>query len=607
MTEIGTVASAVRQELHIYDFDVRLFGAKGDGDSDDTAAIQNAINEAKGGGGRVLLSSGIYVISEPLDLTDALGVSLLGAARGSSQTNTGSTLKLADGANCSMIEVFRDSLVGYCNVEIENLVLWGSRAAQNYTTCKAADTGHGVHIKDMDGVKIRNVFMRGMVGHNISVTDGISNGLVISDCFLFDPARNNINGAAMADSLIHGSQIGFAGTFGWDEDTDLGHCVLLASDNNIVSSCRIWQAVGHNVFIQGGTGNVVSTNIIDGPTRSNVRLLDAHENLIIGNRMFDAGVYRNGRDTSSSSELQSGISISSSSTGNLVKDNTCVADVKSHGAEEYVGFQRYGIYCEGSRNLIESNWCLGSFADGIRIDGDHNDVYRNTSVANVEAGIRIEGDQNGVKNNRCYLNANGVVDNGSQNAIGDNDEREPWGSYSSTLAADAGHDDTTISVASASGLAVGDTFVIETDDGIWLVNSVAGISGTTITLERPLKGETVIATSGNTVTKSRQSFSSSGRSLAISSGIIVASRPYHVVDTEASAASDDLSTISTDLSPGSILVLRAISSDRTVTVKDGTGNLRLSADMVLDHATDTITLMWDGSIWAEIARSDNAS
>ena len=50
------------------DFDVRKYGAKGDGTTKNTVAIQKAIDACtKAGGGRVVLSGGVY-LSAPLEL-----------------------------------------------------------------------------------------------------------------------------------------------------------------------------------------------------------------------------------------------------------------------------------------------------------------------------------------------------------------------------------------------------------------------------------------------------------------------------------------------------------------------------------------------------------
>jgi Fe-S cluster assembly scaffold protein SufB len=76
-----------------------------------------------------------------------------------------------------------------------------------------------------------------------------------------------------------------------------------------------------------------------------------------------------------------------------------------------------------------------------------------------------------------------------------------------------------------------------------------------------------------------------------------------VVDTEAAAAADDLDTI-TGGETGQLIVIRSTSAARVITVKDGT-NIKLSADMVLDSTSDTLTLMNYSSVWNEIGRANN--
>jgi len=97
-----------------------------------------------------------------------------------------------------------------------------------------------------------------------------------------------------------------------------------------------------------------------------------------------------------------------------------------------------------------------------------------------------------------------------------------------------------------------------------------------------------------------------GAGLTISGGVITVTGSRHAVDTEAVAASDNLDTINggTD---GAILVLKAANDARTVVVKDGTGNLQLAGDFSLTHSADRLTLMYDGTTWVELARSDNAA
>jgi hypothetical protein len=78
------------------------------------------------------------------------------------------------------------------------------------------------------------------------------------------------------------------------------------------------------------------------------------------------------------------------------------------------------------------------------------------------------------------------------------------------------------------------------------------------------------------------------------------------VETEGAAATDDLDTISGGVS-GDILILAAVNSARTVVCKDGTGNMALSGDFSLNNTEDRLVLMYEGTTWFELSRSDNGA
>ena len=92
--------------------------------------------------------------------------------------------------------------------------------------------------------------------------------------------------------------------------------------------------------------------------------------------------------------------------------------------------------------------------------------------------------------------------------------------------------------------------------------------------------------------------------LTISAGAITVAKSFHKVSTEGGAASDDLDTINGGYE-GQILVLRAATDSNTVVLKDNTGNMALNGDFSMDLSTDTITLLWDTSVWVELSRSNN--
>ena len=97
-----------------------------------------------------------------------------------------------------------------------------------------------------------------------------------------------------------------------------------------------------------------------------------------------------------------------------------------------------------------------------------------------------------------------------------------------------------------------------------------------------------------------------GSELTISTGAVTITTAYHRVDTQSDAASDDLDTVSGGTT-GQILVLRAENDARSVVAKDGTGNLKLAGDCTLDNTEDTLTLIYNGTNWLELSRSDNGA
>ena len=91
--------------------------------------------------------------------------------------------------------------------------------------------------------------------------------------------------------------------------------------------------------------------------------------------------------------------------------------------------------------------------------------------------------------------------------------------------------------------------------------------------------------------------------LTISSGAITVTGNYHIVDTEADAASDDLDTINGG-SDGDLLMLQTADNTRDVTVKDLTGNINLAEDVVLLNKASKLLLIYNGatSQWNEVVR-----
>ena len=83
--------------------------------------------------------------------------------------------------------------------------------------------------------------------------------------------------------------------------------------------------------------------------------------------------------------------------------------------------------------------------------------------------------------------------------------------------------------------------------------------------------------------------------LTIAAGVITKTKAYHFIDTAALAATDDLDTIN-GASDGDILFLEAEHTDRTVILKDGTGNLQLGGDIYLTATGQAVALIYNGTL-----------
>jgi len=95
-------------------------------------------------------------------------------------------------------------------------------------------------------------------------------------------------------------------------------------------------------------------------------------------------------------------------------------------------------------------------------------------------------------------------------------------------------------------------------------------------------------------------------SYVIAAGVITLSigQSFVRVDTEGSAATDDLDTINGG-NLGDLVAFYSLSDSRDVTFKDGTGNLQLAGDFTLSDTDDVILLIRTGSVWQEVSRSNN--
>ena len=143
---------------HLGIVSVKMFGAKGDGVTDDGPAIRSAIAYCKAmGSGTLYFPAGVYLVGRgnPFNAFYALTVDFSDfRIKGDSLWNT--SIKVADGANVGPV-----NLAGAVGFEIDNITLDGNAATQGGAGL------HGLAASDADYVVGTNLRIRNTVGYGI--------------------------------------------------------------------------------------------------------------------------------------------------------------------------------------------------------------------------------------------------------------------------------------------------------------------------------------------------------------------------------------------------------------------------------------------------------
>lgn len=339
----------------------QMFGAKGDGVSDDTEAIQAALSHNK-----VYLPDGTYMVSSPLVMDDT--THLYGGVN--------SVIK----ASAEMDSILTNNEnVAYVNQQfsIQNIVLDGNNLAQKGLYLKKISMEH---YGAVDGLKVRNCLNVGVylqtcqtsAFYNIRVTD-CKHGILIEGCnnakFYNIAACSNTSSGIGVMAGTGGS--GGVSIYGIHAEQNGSHGLILSDLNSMATICGGWveENGGHGLYIMGSMAYITGLTVT-GTGKNDNRWLYVVGDLTTVENCFRA---KAAGDESWLDAYISGDSI----VGNI--NNFQGIDEKTIAAREgYINMLVNG-HCDGVDGWIGSSTTLTYAVDDVV----HSDFYSLRAVASA--------------------------------------------------------------------------------------------------------------------------------------------------------------------------------------------------------------------------------
>lgn len=331
--------------------DVRAYGAKGDGQTDDTAAIQAAIDDA-GPGATILVPPGVYLI-------DPIQQGNLGAIRpldGDHLILYGATLQ-STSADGKMINV--GEWEPRANVRISGGTLAGIKTF--------APSGIGIQVSNATNVILEDMIIQDFWAEGIGLggdPGAGATGIRILRCKVVNSGNNGVVIAQGSDILIQDCEvtqtggIGISGQIGLN--VEVPHAGDVVSDVRVVGG-RYSQNKGHGIYFHPASGAAIREVRIEGVTIESNGIGNPEQRnsgLVIDGA---EGVYISGvRVIGHSEHGAAGISV-------------------SHSSRVFVGHNRVEdtwrsmVFTGTSHMTVIGNEVVGRYPDNADLNGDDQD------------------------------------------------------------------------------------------------------------------------------------------------------------------------------------------------------------------------------------------
>ncbi len=359
LTDSSQIAAYLKTAM--YDA-MRDFGARGDGTTDDTAAIQNALNALSAAGGIVYLPPGKYAInSTGLSIPDS-DIVLCGAGSDS--------ILFANVTGAATTNVI--TINGKNRVTIRDLAIDGNRA--NRTTSGIETQQNGIYLTGASKCAVRNVYAHDNPATGICLDLTTYSAFEGNQCYSngrngiylnfsnsnYNVIRGNIcqgqvsyHGIALSNAqnnLVQGNDCYNNGGAGIDLDGTSNYNSIVGNVlvGNTQQGLFLDTVSGYSATYCSIVGNVIEGNLQEG-----MRLIDAQFNTIVGN-----AISNNSQQTNN---FYDGIRIETGTTGasnNLIANNKVSVNHKN-------GIELVSV--DSQNNIIEGNDVRGNTTAGIAL------------------------------------------------------------------------------------------------------------------------------------------------------------------------------------------------------------------------------------------------
>lgn len=287
---------------------VKNYGAKGDGTTDDTAAIQRALDQTPNN--VVFLPKGTYVVDPTTGISLDVGQALIGEGMYN-------TIIKVKGVNAIGNVIKAESKDG---ILLSDFAIDGNKAA--LSDDQAVSTNYGVYLADSDHSRVQRVRAFNTTGVGIHVYNSID--VTVTDCIStgnqyhgyeseqtsyalwqgnagYSNLRHGIfispgevGGTGSIGNVIDGNSFYTNGQYGIAYGIDAGGLSVGLTRDNSVTNNTIRANTGYGISIYRVNDVTVANNLVIENGMMGIYLYRAERNQILGNRLHNNSATTNG-------------------------------------------------------------------------------------------------------------------------------------------------------------------------------------------------------------------------------------------------------------------------------------------------------------------------